>query len=387
MIKRYLSFLFVLIFLASSFIINALAQGDYFEPITFLESTENMQNLKSYRLNQNLTGHFETDDDPTGNELQLTGEYRLKVNMDVLNRSPYEIDTYSFVRGHLYVYADGPKRPFERLEINFRGELIGLADEGLYVRLNTFNLNADGVPEDEMENYLEFKNELDQKLYMWKGFWTHYPKELCESRVPEGLPEELRPALNPETTKNNLQDKGIKEAYEQILMDLLGGLTVNNASEDLQETVVEKFLATNFFIKKPVLEGGWTGFMNFTLNKRRIAEFMVWMARELGESPTEDDIKELWDILNKFYFSYMTHSSPDYKVIDFLRFKLILHDLETWNQLSFNYSCKIGKINEIEPIEAPDEFVTFLGCLPFQKWKSQNAGGSDWGSESDESDF
>ena len=118
--KKCLFIFFVLILATSVFIINTFAEGSNSEPVTFFKSIENLQKLNSYRLNQSIVGKFNAEDKGFGMQpVSATGEYHIGIRTDVYNQSTYEINTYSSLRGYLYMNMDGQEKPFNRMVINY----------------------------------------------------------------------------------------------------------------------------------------------------------------------------------------------------------------------------------------------------------------------------
>lgn len=367
--KRFSIFMVTLMIGCVS-IMSIPVKGFNSDPLTFIQSMENLQNLKSYRLNQNLVGTFEIAEGTEAKPLSLSGKYRLKINSDTYNNAPFQVDTASLIRGHISVDADGVEKPFARLNINFRAELITKAEEGLYARLSTFNLNAEGVPKAEMTDYLDFKKEIEQKLTEVKGIWFYFPEEAMGASANNELPEGLSDNLNAEIIRKNLKEKGIEETYQQVLSDALDSMVTTESMEkgqsDKIKKLVDDFFGTNFFTKKIVVDGPQKGFTNYTLNKRQVVAFLMSAASAMGETFTENDLKELWTILDKFFLSVMTHEDTTWNVLDFFRLKVVLRDIEVLKELTFNYSYKMGKINELEAISEPDEFTSYDALrLPF----------------------
>ncbi|MBU1017792.1 hypothetical protein KKA33_02065 [Patescibacteria group bacterium] len=363
--KRLLSFILMILIGAIS-IITIPAKGFNSDPLTFFESTENMQHLKSYRLNQNLVGDFEFDENKQGELVKMTGEYRLKVNTDVFNQSPYEADMYSFIRGHMFVDAKGADRPFDRVNVNIRAEIISLAGDGIYARLNTFNLVADNVPESEKEDYLSFQKELEKKLESVRYIWFYFPMDIIGTANTEGLPAPLQSTLDQENIRENLKEKGLKETYRTMLNDLAEEQATDESESITFQNLIDEFFNTDFFTKATVVSGPQEGFTNFTLSKQRVSNFIISAARAFGENVTEEDKGELWSMLSKFYLSAMIHEDEANGIFDFFRIKLILKDIDILNQLSIYYSYKVSKIDEIDAIAMPDEFTSYEVLeLPF----------------------
>ncbi len=356
--KKILS-IFLLLFLLTTPILTSIAQGANSDSASFFESTENLQKLRSYRLNQNITGSFEF-----GNvDEKATGNYYLRINTDILNLANYEFDTYSSARGYINVQGGGENRSFDNLKANVRFELKKLASDGLYIRLGSLDLQAVGVTENEMEDYLNFKKDLESKLNSIKGTWYYFPEELTASQQISTLPEELEGVLNQEAIGRALKENGFKETLKQTLANVLNVLaseqSIDQSKANKIETIIDKFFETELFTKKIVVSGQKKGFINSTLSKRRVVEFMKWVGETL-EGPLDSyNVAELWNILNKFYFSIMTHQNDQYGIYDFFRFKLILKNIKELERLAIGYSYKVSKINQIETIKEPDEFSSY----------------------------
>lgn len=356
--KKILSIL-LFIFLLTTPILTSVAQVTNSESASFFESTENLQKLKSYRANQSITGSFEFGDEAE----KTTGNYFLRINTDILNQTDYEFDTYSSARGYVNIHITEEHRPFDNLKADVRFELKKLANNGIYVRLGAFDLKAIGISENEMENYLDFKEELENKLDSIKGTWYYFPEEAITYQQINELPAELENILNQEAIQETLKEEGLEETLKQVLTSILDTLvteqSLDQSKADKIETIIDKFFKTEFFTKKIVVAGPQKGFANSTLSKRRVVEFVKWMGRTLDEPLDSHDVSEVWNMLNKFYFSIMTHQNDQYGIYDFFRFKLILKNIEELKRLAIGYSYKISKINQIGAIEEPDEFSSY----------------------------
>jgi len=356
--KRLFSFI-LMIFIGAISIITMPVKGFNSDPLTFFESTENIQALESYRLNQNLVGDFTLDWKVTEEPMKIIGEYRLKMNTDVVNRSLYEADMYSFVRGHAFMDMEGADRPFDRLNINLWAELINIAGDGIYARLNTFNLTADNVAAEEEENYRKFKQELEGKLESIRYIWFFFPADIIEAANTEELPTPLQSTLSQEEIREQLKEKGVKETYKGLLNDLIREQVADEEMSATAQELIDELFETEFFTKRIVVDGPQKGFTNLTLNKRKIVDFIVSAVERLGKKMTENDQVELWSVLNKFYLSSMFHADDVHGIFDFFRLKLILKDIKPIDQLSIYSSYKISNINEIEAVVMPDEFTSY----------------------------
>ena len=244
--KKILS-IFLFLFLLTTPILTSVAQVANSESASFFESTENLQKLKSYRANQNITGSFEFGDEAE----KVTGNYYLRINTDVLNQVNYEFDTYSSARGYVNVHITGEHRPFDNLKVDIRFELKKLANDGLYAKLGAIDLKAIGISENEMENYLDFKEELENKLDSIKGIWYYLPEDLITSQQTNKLPEEFESVLNQEVIQETLKEKGLEETLKQALTSILNILvteqSLNQSKADKIETIIDKVETANRF--------------------------------------------------------------------------------------------------------------------------------------------
>ncbi len=361
--KRLHNFLSIVL-VGAVCIIAVPAKGFNSDPLTFFKSTENMQQLESYRLHQNLTGDFEFRQD-LQNEAEMKGEYWFKINTDVFSRAPYESDLYSFIRGQALVYAGGDNRPFGRLKVNLRAEVIRLSGDGIYARLGAFNLTADDVSDNEKEDYLAFKTGLEEQLETVRNQWFYFPEDILEASNTEALPASLQSTLDRDALREDLKEKGLKATYQDTL-NSLAQKQLSGAEADTVQTVINDFFNTDFFTERTVVAGPQKGFTNYTLSKRRLSRFAVSAARTMGEKVTESDKKELGGLLNKFYLSAMTHEDETYNIFDFFRLKLILENIGPFSQFSVYYSYKVSSIDELSAVTAPDEFTSYETLqLPF----------------------
>ena len=350
--KKFLALLLFLLFVTTP-ILATNAEEVNSDSATFIESMENLQNLKSYRLNQNIVGDFEAGDESFG----YKGSYHIKMLTDIINKGAYEMNSKTLIGGYLDVAGTGPEREFDLINVNFRARIKMLAEDGVYVRLESLNLKAEGVPADEMESYLEFQQELENKLKIIRGFWFHIPIEEIKDEYSHELPS----AFEEEEFKANLKEKGLEETIKETLNELMTATAIDGPSVTQIEKVVNNFFNTEFFTKRIVVAGPQKGFTNYTVNKRRIVQFVQSAASTLGENISAMEIDQLRTLLDKFYLSIMTNVNPEYKIHDFFRFKLVLRNLDAIGLkfVSFYYSYKVSKINDVDPVVEPDVFSSY----------------------------
>lgn len=335
---------------------------EHSESISFFESTENLQKFKSYGINQAISGHFEGGDE----FFNYHGTFYLKINADVYNQKPYEPDNDMLIRGNLQITAEGEDKPFDTLWVNVRGKAIQITNEGLYVRLDTLDLTASGVPENDKDNYLEFKTGLDQDLRPIKGNWFYVPEEVYISEATADLPE----GLDQETIRENLKEKGIKETYRELITDLLTEIAINETIEKeaqkKAQKIIDDFFATNFFTSRLVTRGAQKGYMSHILSKQRVVDFLLRTAQTLEEPISEFDPAELNNFLRKFYLSIMTHENTEHRIYDGFRVRLLLNDIFLLDRFGITFSYKVNEINEGGPIRRPDQFSHYETLeLPF----------------------
>lgn len=323
-------------------------RGEDATPLSFFESIENLQNLKSFRNSQTFTGHLKLED--FGNDFK--GSFRVKLVQDVINKDAFENDARVSIKGSLTFEATGEDIPFTKLIAGFSGDVISLVKNGIYFRLNNVSISAKGVPEDELESYSEFQDEQKANLNLYKDKWFFIPfdHELISTYGNE---------VDHEEVLKNLRENGFKEAYEELIQSLAGsfGGTDSEESEKITE-VLSDFFNTQFFTARKVVAGRYKGNTSFSLSKRRLLSFLKKAGVTMKEPLTPGDLEEIDDFLSKFYINGVFHINNVRNIYDLFVFKLTLRNIEGLKFGKFILQNKITHVNQIKAIEAPADSIS-----------------------------
>lgn len=362
MFKRilHLGLIFIMTF---GFSATALGQNDAGakNPVTLFESAENMQKMKSYKMNQTFLGGVTVTPDDKAEFEKIDVQMRLGVSSQVVNLEPYKSNTKNLLSGDITLKAEGENKPFESLVLSFRADLITIVNDGIYARLQTLSLDARGIgPEDE-EDYREFREEFDAEIKKIKNQWVYIPEDYFTGELEEGMPDEFRSMVDQEALLKDFKDKGVEQTYKTLLEDLIKTLYKNGEISADEQTVynelLEEFFKTEFFSAKPILHGIHKGGTYFSLDKKNIMRFVEMMAEKLGEEISQRDKLELRTLLTKFSVSGLYKTDEKNRIFDVFRLKLAVRNIEELTGLKLEYGYKISKINEIERISEPDEFT------------------------------
>lgn len=328
--------------------------------ITVFESIENLLNLDGFRINQNINGNFIFKE--VGPDIEeIRGEYKLIVSTKIFNKNAFESDSDSTVTGNITIHANGENTPFDNMVINFRGQLRQITDDGVYFKLNFANLNATGVPADEIESYNDFKSSMQAKVKEIQRIWYFVPKDKLESSFSSEVPYEFGGLLGEETVQGSFKEEGVEQTYKKALSNtptslFEQGLIPMDLEEPLMQ-VVDEFFNTKVFAIRTIKTSNFKGFTNYTLSKRRLERFIESAAAKFGESLTESEMSYVKSFLNKFYLSGMYKVNKQHGIFDHFRFRLTLRNIELLKHFQFNYSFKVSQINEVDPITGPSDFT------------------------------
>lgn len=350
--KKLISLLFV--FIMSFSLMAPQTLGVDSAPVTFLESTENLQALKSMSIQQNISGNFEFT--PAENE-KMSGQFQLGFDSDVVNKGNLKSDISADITGRINLHYEGTEVPFQNLTAYLKLEIKSIVNDGVYVRLQQLHLNATSIPENEMNNYLKTKTQLEKGVKTLKGHWIYFPSTLIEEGLKMGAPEGL---VIQEEIREQIAQKGLKDTYKKLFSDYLisSGVVDGNESKKLN-TILDKFLETDFFTHKKVTNGLYKDFDRFNFSKRRFVQFIQWVGQELGEKLSAKDLSELNQALSKFYFSGAYHIDNQNRIFDQIRLKLILKGIEALKKAQFGMFYKISDVNKVEAITTPDNFTDY----------------------------
>ncbi len=350
--KKIISLLFV--FVMSFSLVTPQTLGINSDPVTFLESTENLQELDSMSVRQNLSGNF--DFAPAEDE-NVSGQFRLGFTSDVINKGNFQSDVSADITGRLNLHYKGENAPFNSLTAYLKLQIKSVADDGIYIRLQQLRFNAAGVPQDEMDDYLEAKAEMEEGVKMIKGQWIYFPSTLIEESLDMTLPEG---AAMQDELREQIAQEGLKDTYKQLFSDYMneaGAIDVNET--ETFNNVLDKFFETEFFTRKKVTRGLYKDFNRFTFSKRRFIRFIRWVGQELDEELGEQELAEINRVMSKFYFSGAYHVDKQNRIFDQVRLKLILKGIEELKKAQFGMFYKVSNINKVEAIKAPTDFKNY----------------------------
>jgi hypothetical protein len=357
--KKFLSILFAfcILFLNAD---TLFAQGDNSDPVTFFESTENLMGLKSYKAKQGISGGFKIGSNMSGMEESAVGNYRLVFTSDIYNQDDLKRDFRTLMNGHLNINLKGDGRPFDNLLLNFRAEFILVNGDGLYARLDNVVLNAKGVPADEMNDYMEFKKELNDEVSKIRSQWIFIPIEEYEELYSEELPEEYSSFADKEGFIKSMKDNGLKKTLETYLDDIIelmkdeGMLTDEDAVTF--KKIANEFLKTKFFSQKTVTRGASKGYVSFRLDRTNLFGFFKKVAEIADETLSATDLNMLREYLNKFIISGAYHTDYKYRIFDDFRIRGTIRDIGPLHHLQTTLAYKVSDINKVKTIKAPSSF-------------------------------
>ncbi|MCK5600770.1 hypothetical protein KAR91_02805 [Candidatus Pacearchaeota archaeon] len=324
------------------------------DSVTFLESTENLQELDSMSIRQNLSGNF---DFAIAENENLSGQFRLGFTSDVINKGNLQSDVDANIVGQLNLHYEGEDAPFENLTAYLNLKVKSIVDDGIYVQLRNLYFNASGIPENEMDDYLESKAMVAEGVASLKDQWIYFPATLIEEGMNMGAPEG---AAMQEELREQIAQEGLKETYKQLFSEYMttsGTIGTNEA--ELLDDVLDKFFETEFFSRKTVTSGLYKDFERFTFSKRRFVHFVQWIGYKLGVELTAQDLEELNNVLSKFYFSGAYHVDNQNRIFDQVKLKLILKGIEELKKAQFGLFYKVSDVNQIETIKAPSDFKNY----------------------------
>lgn len=362
--KKLLSIIFIL-FLMASQLITANAEELNSDSITFFESMENLQKLKSYNSTQTISGNFKFIPISDNDIEEMNGQFTIKAQSDMYNRDAYENNMSSKISGRVNINIKGDKKPFEDLFLYFNIEMISILEDGIYVRLNQAYLKASGVSDSELQGYQEFKKEMDQYVSGIRGQWFYFPENIVGQEINENMPPGFEEQMElQKKLREQLKSDGIVKTYKNLINEMLVNemsLARYGISEEESEqikTIIDRFAATDFFREKIITaEGYYKDSILFVLDKRRIVSFIQLAFRDFGETLNLTNLNEFKEFLSKFYLSGAYHVDDTHPVYDKFRLKFILHDLDELKMLKLISFSKISDINAIGAIKGPNEFT------------------------------
>ena len=348
--KKILSIAFVLVTILNAFGNAAIAESN---GLTWFESLDNMQKLKSYTIQQVVSGSLsgKIEEGQGG-----SGDFTFNVKSAIVNRDANKTDSKNIIEGKLHFALEGKDSPFKSLDANFRLSVIALADQGVYIRLENVDLNANGILEKDLQSYLDFKTEFDKTIEPIRWQWVQLPDQYIKGQLDQEAPMDLV-AFDTTALKNEIVKNGFKKAIQKAIEDEIaksetdGQMTAEDATK--ARTLANRFFETEFFNLKTSAKPGKEEQTSFVLNKGRIVEFVQRIGEEMGKTLAETDLSELRNILRKFTLSGAFHQNGEFGIFDRLKIRLTLKNIEKLTNLQLDYAFKIGNINAVESISAP----------------------------------
>ncbi len=363
--KKILSLAFVLGMLLNATGNAAFAQ---FDGLSWFESMDNMQKLKSYSMVQVITGDAEGKIDDTKT---ASGNFSFNVKSDIVNRGGTKMDSKNIVDGKLHVALQGKDRPWSDMDVNFRLSVILIDKLGAYVRLENVNFNANGILKKDLQDYLDFKTQFDKSIDPIKWQWIHVPNQYLKGQVDQRVPMDLG-GLDSAALKKDIAKNGFKKAIQKALKAQIDTAVKKGEMEQDEATktrsLVDRFFKTEFFNLKMISKPGKEDSTTFSLNNNKILEFIRGATEELGEAISENDLATLQEALGKFNLTGSFHQNSEFGIFDRLKANLILKNVGGLSRLQVGYSSKIGNINTVEAIKPPAKSTELddanLGFLP-----------------------
>ena len=217
--------------------------------MTFIESTENLQKLQSYKVNQGISGKFQfkvptTTGSKTADE--VIGNYRLDFNGNIYNSKPYENNAHINFNGNVNFNMTGDTKYFDSLIVNIRGQIKYMISDGFYARIDDVNFSAKGIPKKDEKDYNSFKKQVDTMINPLKGQWIYIPESYLNS-----LPGGSQVYKDQKKLMDDLKKKGVARLYKDLLKDMVseeeknGGITKDQAVK--LKKLVDDFFKTQFF--------------------------------------------------------------------------------------------------------------------------------------------
>lgn len=381
--KKLISFLTALIIFIIPF---SYVSAD--TEINFLKALLNTNELKSYKILQNISGNFKVEE--YGDVLD--GNFRLSFSGNVNNDNAYENKSSSRVTGYAQInHLEGENKSFDKLTINFNGEIISIFSNGIYLRLNDIKINGTGISQTDLNEINDFLLSINE----FKNQWYKIPTDILTNNVNEKIPynfEEVfaEDLINSETLAEYFQGNDIKTNIGEILKTLVSEYKKQGymANEEYDNAIkaIDLIINTNFFNKRDIVSGRNTGFKFFTFNKASIINLIKNIANIFGKTIEDYELAELRSILSKFNLAGIYRINTEYDVIDNLLVKLTLRNLEELTKCSINYRYKISNFNNAPKIKAPADYIDIEETGIYIPYINDNYHYNDWEYEDGESD-
>lgn len=366
--KKIFSFLFFIVF---SLLLTANVSAQENDPVLLFESIKNTNALDSYELEQTLNGEFQVEEPFSINPSMIDGKYFMFVKSRVFNKKPYQPDVHTDMKFRLVVNVDGEDQPFDELVVTARAEVISLFNKGIYLRLRTADLLAEGVPADELDGYKEARAEFLSYMNAVKGKWVYLPISEFQSELND-IPTELEFLFDQEKLSQEIQKIDDKKSFEDFTLEMVDAFS---AAEGLSETevmqvkaMVKKVFASKLFNVKKLDKGEHAGFHSFFLNRNRLYNLILELATDFNESLSESEAMELKDMLGKFYLSGHYKENQEFRLFDEYYINLNLRDIDALKKSTNRLSYKLSKMNEADPVYFPADYLNmeeFMSLLFF----------------------
>ena len=351
-------FLYLIIFNLAFLPIITYAQDSNSAPVGFIESMDNLQKLKAYRMNQYIKGDFEFSDNEK-NEWEAAGGYNINFISDIVNNAAYRSDSQSLIKGSANVQLKGKDRPFNKVSVDFRLEMKKISDS-LYIKLDSLAFNADGVPKKDTSDYQQFQAELNDGVSKLKNQWIYFPYQQIEKNSDSGYKAELGSFFNSKKLEAELKKNGINGVIKEAVSESVDSAVKNKSmtkAEALQvKMLVSGFLEKGLFTQSDSTDKSCSECQSYALNKKGIIEFISKLSGFSGTQLADDDIQGIKSFLDNVDFSASIKENPESRILDMIKVKFGVKNMGPLNGLSLEYFSKIGKIKIVKPVKAPENF-------------------------------
>ncbi len=315
-------------------------------PVTPLTALSNLAQLKNYKAQQSVYGSFEFSED-----VRISGQYRLSVNSSVNKSSLTKGLQHS--RVSLFVTLKGEadeagEKPFDSVTVNASGEMIGVDDTDLYLRLADLNVSAQGLKGSDQQG-LSTAVESFQKA---KGQWLHLSLADSLSQDPE-LSAMVEGFL--ESLKNGGEDlkAGLEGFFESILDEAVaeGGMSEEEKSQAM--AAFKSFWSARLFYQRPILSGPNQGMTFFSLNK---AALLGWAESSFGLA--EEEMAEIKRIAPGFSLGGMYRIAGDLMDTGLIRFGIKMPE----EGVSFSMATRfrVSDIGKASTVSVPTQFIEMM---------------------------
>ena len=328
--------------------------------MTYIESTENLQKLQSYKTDQNISGKFQFKI-PTittaKSSDEITGNYRFNFAGNVYNNKPYESDAHINFNGNINLNMKGDAKYFDSLIVNIRGQIKYMLSDGFYASIDDVSFSAKGVPKDDTEDYEAFKKQIDSMITPLKGQWIYIPESYLNT-----LPGGSTIYKDQKTLMENIKKKGLVTFYKDLLKDVVateeknGGITKDESAK--LKKLVDEFFKTQFFSKKAVESGTYKGYYSFYIHKERVMDFIVKIAAVLDEKLTQAELAKMRKSFNKFDLSGRYNVDKTNKIVDNTNLNFTLKNISVLSNLELSYTSKVSDVNKGVKVTKPATYKT-----------------------------